>query len=143
MLSVDTNILFAALETSATEHARARAFLEGQRGNATLVICELVLVELYLLLRNPAVVSKPLSAEDAAQFCQKLRQNPRWRLVEYGPVMDAVWRRAGHTPFARRRIIDVRLALTLQHHGVTEFATANTGDFQDLGFRRLWNPLAD
>lgn len=142
MLSLDTNILFAALEASAPGHARARAFLETERGHHEMAICELVLVELYLLLRNPAVVGKPLSAEDAARLCQALRANPRWRLVENAPVMDAVWQHAGHTPFARRRIIDVRLALTLQHHGVTEFATANIGDFQNLGFLRVWNPLA-
>jgi len=37
--------------------------------------------------------------------------------------------------------IDIRLALTLQHHGVTDFATVNTSDFCDVGFRRVWNPL--
>lgn len=142
MLSLDTNILFAALETTAPAHARARAFLEAQRRNDSLVICELVLVELYLLLRNPAVVGKPLSATEASQLCQRLRQNPHWRLVENAPVMDAVWTCASQTSFARRRIIDVRLALTVQHHGVTEFATVNLGDFRDLGFRRVWNPLA-
>jgi toxin-antitoxin system PIN domain toxin len=142
MLSLDTNILFAALETTAPGHPRARAFLEAQRRNDALVLCELVLVELYLLLRNPAVSRTPLSAEAASQLCQRLRQNPCWRLAENAPVMDAVWRYAGHSPFARRRIIDVRLALTLQHHGVTEFATANLADFGDLGFRRVWNPLA-
>jgi len=40
--------------------------------------------------------------------------------------------------FAFRRIIDLRLALTLRHHGVTEFATANEKDFQSVGFNRVW-----
>jgi uncharacterized protein len=56
--------------------------------------------------------------------------------------MAAVWDQAGRDPFARRKLIDVRLALTLRHHGVTEFATVNGADFRDLGFRRVWNPLA-
>jgi hypothetical protein len=43
--------------------------------------------------------------------------------------------------FARRHIIDVRLAKTLQAHGVKEFATENTRDFEGLGFQRVWNPL--
>jgi hypothetical protein len=43
--------------------------------------------------------------------------------------------------FARRRIFDVRLTKTLQAHGVTEFATANTKNFEGLGFQRVWNPL--
>ena len=38
-------------------------------------------------------------------------------------------------------VFDARLALTLRHHGVTAFATANEKDFQEFGFERLWNPL--
>jgi len=43
--------------------------------------------------------------------------------------------------FARRRLFDTRTALSLRHHGVTEFATANVKDFGDFGFTRVWNPL--
>jgi len=143
MLSIDTNILFAAVEATAPHHEAARAFVDSHRNNESLVICELVLVELYLLLRNPAVVVTPLSAGAACRLVQVLRNNPRWRLVENAPVMNAAWDYAGHDPFARRRLIDVRLALTLRHHGVTEFATVNTADFRDIGFRRVWNPLAE
>ena len=50
-------------------------------------------------------------------------------------------RLAAKSGFAFRRIIDVRLARTLLHHGVTEFATANVRDFAKLGFERVWNPL--
>jgi predicted nucleic acid-binding protein len=52
-----------------------------------------------------------------------------------------VWNQAGRATFAFRRIIDIRLAATLLHHGVTEFATANIRDFSRLGFTRVWNPL--
>ena len=62
--------------------------------------------------------------------------------VECAPVMGAVWQRAGSPEFARRKIIDTRLALTLRHHGVTEFATANTRHFDGFGFSRVWNPAA-
>ena len=55
--------------------------------------------------------------------------------------MSAVWQDAAATGFARRRIIDVRLACTLLAHGVTDFATVNERDFQGLGFARVWNPL--
>ena len=58
-------------------------------------------------------------------------------------VMDAVWRHAATPAFARRRIFDTRLALTLRHHGVAEFATANVKDFRDFGFNRVWNPLSE
>ena len=33
------------------------------------------------------------------------------------------------------------LALTLRHHGVTEFATRNEAHFTNFGFTRVWNPL--
>jgi hypothetical protein len=39
-------------------------------------------------------------------------------------------------------IFDTRLALTLRHHGVTDFATGNLKHFDGFGFARLWNPLA-
>ncbi len=141
MLSVDTNILFAASEETAPHHKQARAFLESYCDDDAMTICELVLVELYLLLRNPAVVAKPLSAAAAGVLVQTLRSNPRWRLVENAHVMDAAWDLASRDPFARRKLIDLRLALTLRHHGVTDFATVNTADFGNAGFRRVWNPL--
>ena len=141
MLSIDTNILFAALEATAPQHERARAFLESHRDNDSMAICELVLVELYLLLRNPAVVTHPLAAGAAGRLIQSLRRNPRWRLVENAPVMAAAWDHASRDPFARRKLIDVRLALTLRHHGVTDFASVNDADFRGFGFHRVWNPL--
>ena len=57
--------------------------------------------------------------------------------------MPDVWHWAAKRMFATRRIIDVRLALTLRHHRVTEFATANVKDFAGLGFARVWNPLTE
>ena len=67
----------------------------------------------------------------------------RGRPVENAPVMDQVWKLATGESFARRRIIDARLARTLLHHGVNERATVNTRDFGGLGFTRVWNPLAE
>ncbi|MBV5276226.1 MAG: hypothetical protein JZU52_22185, partial [Lamprocystis purpurea] len=62
--------------------------------------------------------------------------------VENAPVMDQVWALAGKPQFARRRIFDARIALTLLHHGVTELATANVKDFDGFGFQAVWNPVA-
>ncbi|NNC87089.1 MAG: hypothetical protein HKN82_01375 [Akkermansiaceae bacterium] len=74
-----------------------------------------------------------------------LRSNPRWDVLDYpGPaarVMDAVWEQAATAKLPRREGFDVRLAMTLRHHGVTEFATANGKDFAEFGFERMWNPL--
>ena len=145
MTSCDTNILFVALEASRPGHAEARAFLEGRRDDPDFAVCELVLMELYVLLRNPVVAKRPLSAGEAAAIIRSLRSNPSWDVLDQpgpaGQVMEELWERAGEEGFVRRRIFDVRLALTLRHHGVTEFATANGKDFGEFGFARVWNPL--
>ena len=57
--------------------------------------------------------------------------------------MNHVWKLASEKDFGFRRIIDARLALTLLHHGVAEFATSNVKDFEGFGFQKVWNPLAD
>ncbi len=147
MTSCDTNILFVALEASRPGHGAARAFLEERRDDPEFALCELVLIELYVLLRNPVIACRPLAPAGASDVIKTLRSNPRWDILDYpGPaarVMDVVWDRATAPDFARRRIFDARLAFTLRHHGVTEFATGNQKDFEGLGFERVWNPLEE
>ena len=147
MISCDTNILFIALESSRPGHVEARCFLEDQRLNAEFALCELALLELYVLLRNPVTARKPLNPEAAAAMIQALRANPHWDILDYpGPaaaIMTELWKLAATPEFPRRKVFDVRLALTLRHHGVTEFATANVKDFVGLGFARVWNPLSN
>jgi toxin-antitoxin system PIN domain toxin len=143
MLSFDTNLIVYASNSAAPECAPARAFLESLRKREDVVVCELMLVEVYLKLRNPRILSQPLSAPEAAAYCRALRRHARWMLVDAGPVMDEFWNLAARPDFATRRIVDARLALTLLHHGVTEFATSNTKDFQGLGFKKVWNPLLE
>jgi uncharacterized protein len=142
VLSIDTNILLYAYNRDCQEHEPAFAFLTACSERDDVALCELVLVELYILLRNPTVIAEPLSAQQAAEACGTYRRHPRWRLVENAPVMDRVWTMAGQPEFARRRIFDARIALTLIHHGVNELATANSKHFDDFGFSRVWNPLA-
>jgi toxin-antitoxin system PIN domain toxin len=141
MISFDTNIAVHAANQQSEHSIRAREFIESLAMNRDVAICEMMLVELYLKLRNERIFPKPLTAAQAAGVCLTYRSNQAWRLIDCAPVMDQVWEQAGQPTFAFRRIIDVRLAATLLHHGVTEFATANTKDFSKLGFERVWNPL--
>jgi uncharacterized protein len=142
LISIDTNIFLYAQNTDCTEHEAAFAFVSDCGARDDVAVCELVLVELYLLLRNPAVLKRPLPAEVAADVCMIYRTNPHWRLIEQAPVMDRVWQLARQPGFARRRIFDARIALTLLHHGVTELATANVRDFEGFGFAGVWSPVA-
>jgi len=143
VIGIDTNLLLYARLEGNRWHGPAREFLDRVGSDPDVVIAELVLVEFYVALRNPAVVDPPLGAEAAVVECAWFRDHPRWQLAEQALVMAEVWRHAGEAGFPRRRIFDVRLGLTLLAHGVTDFATANVEDFQGLGFRRVWNPLVE
>jgi toxin-antitoxin system PIN domain toxin len=147
MKSCDTNVLFAALDNASVYHAAALDYLNGMREDDQFALCELVLVELYGLLRNPTVSKRPLNSADAVQVIQRFRSHPCWMILDYpgsqSDVMKRLWALASKADFPYRKVYDARLALTLRHHGVTEFATRNMKDFQGFGFKRLWDPLSD
>ncbi|CAN5835660.1 type II toxin-antitoxin system VapC family toxin [soil metagenome] len=143
MISIDTNILLYAQNQDCAEHVAASAFLAECARRDDVAICELVLAELYQLLRNPAVVERPLDAPEAAEVCQGFRHNPHWALIENGPVMDKVWSFVARPRTARRRLFDARLGFTLRYHGVRGLATRNVGDFDGLGFEKVWDPIAE
>ena len=142
MRSFDTNIIVCAVNSAIPEHENARGFLSALAMDDDVVVAELTLIEVYLLVRNPAVFPNPYTPSEAVELCRKFRSNPKWKLVDCVPVMEDVWQHAAKSSFARRRIIDARLALTLLRAGVTQLATTNTKDFRDFGFDRVWDPLS-
>jgi uncharacterized protein len=143
MISIDTNILLYSLNPASKWNSPAVEFLQQSFGDSSqrIVLCDYVLTKLYIILRNPAVMAKPLSAKSARDLVTSYLDIPNVRRVEHATVMDQVWELAGSKDFAQRRIFDARLALTLRHHGVTQFATVNVKDFQGWGFDQAWNPL--
>lgn len=145
MISIDTNLLLYAYSVAAPEHAAARAFLCNLGADDNVALSEFILAELYLHLRNPAVLAQPLDAPAAVAVVQSYRRHPRWRILGYPfdslAAHEALWTHAARPDFARRRLFDARTAIALRHNGVTEFATANVKDFEDFGFARVWNPL--
>jgi toxin-antitoxin system PIN domain toxin len=146
-LAFDTNLLFYAANEDSPFHSGAAAFLASIDADEGVALSELVLVEFYRLLRNPVINENPLAAEAAAEVIETYRRHPRWLLVslpvDQRRLHDRLWQVATRPQFAYRRIYDARLALALVQQGVTEFATVNVKDFQDLGFSRVWNPLED
>ena len=142
MISCDTNILFHAYNASSPFHIKALDFLTSQAENRNFAMCELVLMEFYILLRNPAVIRKPLHPRKAVDICRSYRKNRAWRVLDYpGNIMNKIWDMAAKPEFPRRSIFDARLAFTLLYHGVTEFATRDAKHFTDFGFRKVWDPL--
>ncbi len=143
ILSADTNLFLYAANPDSPHHDAARQFFEEETmSNERFLLCGLVVVELYMLLRNPAVFRKSKTAREAAAFCDALRSNPVWEFGDYEPdIAKPLWNWAAKTKTGFRHIIDARLAFTLRHHGVTHFATANAKHFAGFGFTRVWNPL--
>ncbi len=140
-ISFDTNIGVYACNESCSEHVAAVEFLSSLALRHDVVVSEFMLVELYLKLRNTKIFRDLMTAPEAVEICQGFRSNTHWELVNEGPEMDALWKQASKPNFAIRRIVDLRLGLSLVKFGVTDFATANTKDFQNMGFVRVWNPL--
>lgn len=145
MLSIDTNILLHGFNQDSPQQGAAIRWLESVAKEENIGISEFILAEFYGLLRNPAVLKYPLSAQEAVEVVQIYRSHPRWRLIgfptESRSLHDTLWQKARARDFAFRRLYDARTALTLIHHGVSEFATVNVKDFTGLGFHRVWNPL--
>ena len=145
MTSIDANILLYSYSEASPHHAAAKAFVESLSQRDDVALSEFVLTEVYLHLRNPAVLDEPLTSAEAVAVIQSYRQHPRWRVLGFPPrsrdLHAALWKAAAASDFARRRIYDLRTALCLQAFGVTDFATANVKDFEDTGLSRVWNPL--
>ena len=143
MISCDTNILFYSLNDSCLQNEKARSFLESNSENDRFAICELTLVELYVLLRNPKINKYPASARQAVSIIHRFRTNPYWQVIDYpGALMDEIWSYTERSGSAYRAIFDARIAFTLLHHNVKEFATANVKDFNKFPFVKVWNPAA-
>lgn len=141
--SCDTNILFHSLDRGSPFHHKARVYMDSRAADPQFAVCELVLAELYPLLRSPQFSENPLPPAEAAVRIQHLRGNRNWRIIDYpGGLMDQVWKLAGQQQFPRVGVFDARLALTLRHYGVTRFVTRNVKHFQDYGFTEVFDPTA-
>jgi uncharacterized protein len=145
VIAFDTNILFPFVVSDHPDHAAVGEFIRGLDGRDDVALSEFLLVELYGLLRQPAVMRRVLDARAAAAVCTALRAHPQWRLLGFpadsGAVHRTLWEPAAKPGFSRHRIYDARLGLCLVAQGVREFATVNLKDFAGLGFRRVFNPL--
>lgn len=106
------------------------------------IIADQVWFELYRLLRNPAVLAKPLSAEEAGHTIEWYRRRSGWLSCAWEPdMMSSLIPRLKEKTFVPRNTFDLVLAVTLEKHGVSLFYTRNTRDFAGLGMFEVVNPL--
>ena len=146
MVSFDTNVVYPFLNDDSPFRPMLCDLFARLAADDSVVVAEQVLVETYVLLRNPVATRHPPSSAEAIAAIETLRSNPHWRIVDVPAdgrsVMDEVWRHAAQRQFAYRRIHDIRLAKTLLHHGVDTFYTRNRKDFRDAGFASVIDPFA-
>ncbi len=145
MLSIDTNILLYAYSEASPFHQSALAFLRETSQRDDVALSEFVLMEFYQLLLNPAVLEDPLTPKEAVRVIQRYRAHDRWRILGFPADSKAfhstLWEHAAQADISRRALFDARIALALRTFNVDEFATRNTRDFKDFGFKRVWDPL--
>jgi toxin-antitoxin system PIN domain toxin len=142
MISIDTNIFLYAIDSKSDAHDKAFEFVSSHLTNESVLISEFVLMEIYVLLRNPALFKVPLSAQLAAESIAQLRTNPHWTISKGTiDVSEQVWREAGKAQFPRRAIFDARLAHSLAAEGVKRFATRNVADFERFSLFEVFDPL--
>jgi len=129
------------MNEDAAEYERTNAFLAANLRNKNFAVSELVFLELYVSLRNPAIFPRPLSAAKAAGVIQALRSNPHWKILNSrSDTWDQVWSVASQTDFPRHAIFDPRLAYSLAADGVTQFATRNLRDFHRFNTFEVFDP---
>jgi predicted nucleic acid-binding protein len=143
MKSLDTNVLLYALNADCAEHVRARATVEhALREYDQWIIADQVYFELYRLLRNPAVLSRPLAADEAAETVGWYRNRSGWLHCAYEPGMmkqvSSLW---SDKSFPGRNTFDLVLAVTLGSNGVREFLTRNADDFLAYDLFIVRNPI--
>lgn len=143
MKSLDTNIFLYAINSDCDEHESCRNLINRALSEREhWVIADQIWFELYRLLRNPAVLEKPLSAEKSSAIIEWYRESSGWLQCAWEPVLMKelypIWNKKS---FTARNSFDLKLALTLKYHGVDEFYTRNTKDFAYLNFFEIYDPV--
>ena len=142
MISCDTNILVLAYNESSPEQPAAFSFLEENLRNRDFAISELVLTELYVVLRSSAVLPQPMNGPEAVEVVSEIRANRYWTILKGTiDVSDRVWKKAKEVDFPRRAIFDARIAYSLSADGVKRFATKNVKDFARFDTFEVFDPL--
>jgi predicted nucleic acid-binding protein len=107
IVSADTNLFLYAANPYSPHHSNAMRFFS-QRANKAerFLVCGLVLIEIYMQLRKPAMFVRPPSAAQARAFCDGQR-TPLWRfrisesLESAGAELELKMSRANAGPDSR------------------------------------------
>jgi predicted nucleic acid-binding protein len=81
MISFDTNIVVHSANRDSPYYEQARGFLEDLGSTRGVVVCELMLVEVFLKLCNAKIFRSPMSSAEAgpiAGLCGRTRTGSWW-----------------------------------------------------------------
>ena len=140
--SVDSNLLVYAHNTNAPEHEVCSAFIKRllESGEQVLILHQ-TLFELFSILTNPIIVSKPNPAQ-AWKICRYYSSHGALQTASYeAPVFLIIQELLDENMQHGRRFFDLVLAATLKHHGVQRFYTRNERHFRQYSFLEVINPL--
>jgi uncharacterized protein len=142
--SLDTNVLFYATNKGCPEHDAARGLLERAGAESgEWILADQVLFEYYRLVRNPAVLARPLSAAQAAYRLHFFRVELGCLHCAYEPRLFEELAAMLRAPsFPAGATFDAVLAVTLRGHGVDTFYTRNVRDFERFGWFEVVDPVA-
>ncbi len=143
MNSLDTSILIYAANSSAPEHTKALALVNGMLANPSeWIIADQVLWEFYKALRHPKILQKPRSAAQAAAQVRFIREQSGVACCacETGHFNDIITQ-LENPKFPYQRTHDTVLATTLRRQGVKVLYTRNIKDFGEAGLPKVINPI--
>jgi toxin-antitoxin system PIN domain toxin len=141
--SIDTNLLLYAANEDCDEHGAATTLVrQALNRPADWIVADQVYFELYRLLRNPAVLERPLSASQAWESVDFYRHQSGWMHCCYETsFMSEIIQLLKSEQLPPRRTFDLVLAITLKKHGVKRFYTRNVQDFASLDWFETIDPL--
>ena len=142
--SIDTNVLVYAHNTSALQHDNASRFiqrvLKSEAGEQLLILHQ-TLFELYAILTNRLIVSKP-NHKEAWKVCLYYSSHAAVQTAAYeAAVFPLVRELLEENPERGKRFFDLVMAATMKYHGVGRFYTGNEKDFRQYPFLEVINPL--
>jgi len=141
MILVDANLLIYAIDVDSPHHAMARRWLEGVLSGADDVALAWGVVLAFLrVVTHPAIMCKPLPAEDALGFVDGWLAQPRVHLLAPGErhwaLLSGLLRATGT---AGNLTSDAHLAALAIEHGCSVASADN--DFRRFPALRHVNPL--
>ena len=123
MIALDTNVVVAAMVSSASEHSQVLCWLKNN--NEPLAIPVSVIGESLRLLTHPKVFQRPLKLKEALEITNQFISFYEMSVLDESPDW---WRElneiADKDPLVRGNIIfDARICLCLKFNGVKKIAS--------------------